>query len=326
MTLATRLKSTVASTGRSLLGAVLGLGLAAAVVFQPAQALAGGALSGPAPAAAAAPAAAEAGPALWVIRDADSTLYLFGTVHVLRPQTIWRWVEVEQAFDSADQIWFEISNPDDQAAMIPLVQQHGLSPTRPLNSLLTASENTQLTEAANAINVPPAQMNIFRPWLAGLTLSVAPLVKAGYDPQSGVELVLKARAEAANKPIHGFETIDEQVRILAGLPEEQQLTFLRGVLEGYEDATTELDGLVNSWARGDVRAVERFGVSEMRREEPVIYRAMLVDRNTNWAGQIQTMLDGSGTAFIAVGAAHLAGPDSVQAILARRGVRAERVH
>lgn len=325
MTLASRLKSTVASTGRGLFGAVLGFGLAAAVAFQPSHALAYGVEAAPAPAAVA-PAVAEAGPALWVIRDADSTIYLFGTVHVLRPQTLWRWAEVETAFDGADQIWFEISNPDDQAAMVPLIQQHGVSPDRPLNSLLTASENTQLTEAANAIGVPPAQMNIFRPWLAGLTLSIAPLVKAGYDPQSGVELVLKARAQAANKPIHGFETIDEQVRILAGLPEEQQLNFLRGVLEGYEDATTELDGLVNAWARGDVRAVERYGVSEMRVEEPVIYRAMLTDRNTNWAGQIQTLLNGSGSVFIAVGAAHLAGPDSVQSILARRGVRAERVH
>ena len=325
MTLASRLKSTVASTGRHLFGAVMGLGLAAAVAFQPAQAMAHEAVLAPAPVAIA-PAAAEAGPALWVIRDADSTIYLFGTIHVLRPQTIWRWVEVEDAFDSADQIWFEISNPDDQAAMIPLVQQHGLSPDRPLNGLLNAAENTQLTEAANAVGVPPAQMNIFRPWLAGLTLSVAPLVKAGYDPQSGVEQVLKARAVAANKSIHGFETIDEQVRILAGMPEEQQLAFLRSVLEGYEDATVELDALVNAWAAGDVRAIERSAVTEMRREEPVIYRAMLTDRNTNWAGQIQTMLDGSGTAFLAVGAAHLAGPDSVQAILARRGVRAERIH
>lgn len=326
MTLASRLKSTAASAGRGLFSALLGLGLAAAVAFQPAEALARSVAPVPAAVAAAPVVAADAGPALWVIRDADSTIYLFGTVHVLRPQTLWRWAEVEEAFDSADQIWFEISNPDDQAAMMPLVQQHGISPDRPLNGLLTAAENTRLTEAANAIGVPPAQMNVFRPWLAGLTLSIAPLVKAGYDPKSGVEMVLKARAEAANKPIHGFETIDEQVRILAGLPEAQQLSFLRGVLNSYEDATTELDGLVNGWSRGSLRSIERYGVNDMRREEPVIYRAMLVDRNTNWAGQIQTLLNGSGTAFIAVGAAHLAGPDSVQAILARRGVRAERIH
>lgn len=325
MTLASRLKSTAAATGRGLLGAALGLGLAAVLVFQPAEALARSVVQMPAAAASGPVVAPDGGPALWVIRDADSTIYLFGTVHVLRPQTLWRWTDVEEAFDSADQIWFEISNPDDQAAMMPLVQQHGLSPDRPLNSLLTASENAELDAAANALGMPAGGMNTFRPWLAGLTLSLSPLVKAGYDPQSGVELRLKARAEAAGKPIHGFETIDEQVRMLAGLPEARQLEFLRGVLDGYEDATTELDGLVNAWARGDVRAVERLGVTEMRRESPTIYRAMLTDRNTNWAGQIQTLLDGEGTAFIAVGAAHLAGPDSVQTILARRGVRAVRI-
>lgn len=312
MTLAARLKSTLAA-------------LALVVAFQPA--LAQAQAHTPARASAIAPVLApNGGPGLWVIRDADSTLYLYGTVHVLRPQTVWRWGDVERAFDSADQIWFEISNPDDQAAMMPLVQQYGISPDRPLNTLLTPAENAELAEAANSINVPSAQMNIFRPWLAGLTLSVAPLVKAGYDPQSGVELSLKARAQAAGKPVHGFETIDEQVRILAGLPEAQQLQFLRGVLEGYEDATTELDGLVTAWSRGDVRAVEQLGVTEMRRESPAIYRAMLTDRNTNWAGQIQSLLNGEGTAFIAVGAAHLTGPDSVQNILARRGVRVVRIH
>jgi uncharacterized protein YbaP (TraB family) len=168
-------------------------------------------------------------------------------------------------------------------------------------------------------------MDIFRPWLAGLTLSVSPLIKAGYDPKSGVELALKARAEAAGKPVHGFETLDEQVRILAGLPEEQQLAFLRGTLESWDNATVELDQLVGAWADGDVRAIERLGVDAMRDDSEVIYRALLVDRNTNWAGQIQRQLEGSGTIFIAVGAAHLAGDDSVQRILRSRGVRVERV-
>ncbi|GAA0650975.1 uncharacterized protein YbaP (TraB family) [Brevundimonas lenta] len=140
-----------------------------------------------------------------------------------------------------------------------------------------------------------------------------------------MELTLKAQAEAAGKPIHGFETLDEQVRVLAGLPEDQQLAFLRGTLASWDNATTELDQLVDAWARGDVAAIERYGVDGMRDESEVIYRALLVDRNSNWAGQIQEQLEGSGTIFIAVGAAHLAGDHSVQRILRSRGVRAERL-
>jgi uncharacterized protein YbaP (TraB family) len=248
-----------------------------------------------------------------VVRDADSTLYLFGTVHVLRPTTAWGSARVDAAFDSADQVWFEISNPDDQAAVMPLVQQYGLSPTRPLSSLLTAEEMTVLNTIAASAGMPAGQIDVFRPWLAGLVLSVAPLMKAGYDPQSGVELVLKARAEAAGKPIQAFETVDKQVGILAGMSEADQLASLRLLLESWSDSTAELDQMVAAWA-----------FTEMQTETPALYEALLVRRNTDWADQIQTLLAGSGTVFIAVGAAHLAGDDSVQEILGDRGVTVTR--
>ena len=321
MTTNLRLKS----LSRTALGVVLGLGLAGAVAFQPAQALAQTVEAAPAPAVAprVVPRAEGAGPALWVVRDADSTLYLFGTVHVLRPTTAWGSPRVDAAFDSADQIWFEISNPDDQAAIVPLIQQHGISPDRPLSSLLTAEEMTALNAAAAAAGMPAGQIDVFRPWFAGLVLSIAPSLKAGYDPQSGVETILKARAEAAGKPISGLETIDKQVGILAGLSEADQLAFLRSLLEAWEDATVELDRMVGAWATGDVALFEEIAVDEMQAEAPVLYDALLVRRNTDWANQIQTMLEGSGTIFIAVGAAHLAGDDSVQEILEARGVNVE---
>jgi uncharacterized protein YbaP (TraB family) len=312
------------SLSLTALGAVLGLGLAGAVAFQPVQALAQTVEVAPAPAAArAVPQAEGKGPALWVVRDADSTLYLFGTVHVLRPTTAWGSPRVDAAFDSADQIWFEISNPDDQAAVVPLIQQYGLSPDRPLSSLLTAEEMTTLNNVAAGAGLPPGQIDVFRPWFAGLALSMAPLLKAGYDPQSGVELVLKARAGAADKPIQGLETIDKQIGILAGMSEADQLAFLRTLLESYDEASVELDRMVGAWAAGDVATLEAVAVTEMQSETPALYEALLVRRNTDWANQIQTMLEGSGTAFIAVGAAHLAGDDSVQEILEDRGVRVE---
>lgn len=318
MTISLRLKS----LSRTALGVVFGLGLAGAVAFQPVAAFAQAAAA-PASAVRAVPQAEGAGPALWVVRDADSTLYLFGTVHVLRPTTAWGSARVDAAFDSADQVWFEISNPDDQAAIMPLIQQHGLSPDRPLSSLLTAEEMTVLNTIAASAGMPAGQIDIFRPWLAGLALSVAPLMKAGYDPRSGVELVLKARAEAAGKPIQAFETIDKQVGILAGMSEADQLASLRLLMESWGDATAELDGIVAAWASGDVKALEALAVDEMQVETPALYEALLVRRNTDWANQIQTLLEGSGTVFIAVGAAHLAGDDSVQEILGDRGVTVE---
>lgn len=278
----------------------------------------------PAAVAGSIPAATGSGPAIWVVRDADSTLYLFGTVHVLRPTTAWGSAKVDAAFSSASDIYFEVSNPEDQAALVPLIQQYGVSSETSLSSLLTPAEVAELDSAAKTIGASAAQLDRLRPWLAGLSLSMAPLIKAGYDPTSGAEHILKMRAEAAGKPIHGFETLDEQVRILAVLPEAEQLQFLRSTLESFDDATTELDALVDAWSTGDVATIQHLGVDEMKAEAPAIYDAFLTRRNAGFADDIQGLLAGSGTAFIAVGAAHLAGPDSVQAMLEARGVTVEQ--
>lgn len=325
MNFISRLKSTTTAVSRLALGAALGLGLVAAIVGAPTKALA---QAVPAPAAEvsalrAVPQAQGKGPALWVIRDADSTIYLFGTVHVLRPTTAWGTARVDDAFDSADQIYLEISNPDDQAALIPIIQQHGLDPANPLSSHLTPEEFAKFDQAAKTIGASGAQLDAFRPWLAALQLSLAPLTKAGYDPQSGVESILMARAKAAGKPVKGFETLDQQIRILADMPEDVQLGFLRSTLEDYDQAANMLDGMVNSWSTGDVAGLEGVMIDEMQTETPEVYEALLVRRNEAWAEQIQDLLAGSGTVFIAVGAAHLAGEDSVQSMLEDRGVEVD---
>jgi len=322
MTLSERLKSTVSTLVQGAIGVAAGLALFAAVVGAPGEALAQAAPVAP---PAAAPAIQGQGPALWVIKDADSTLYLFGSIHVLRPTTGWASPRVEAAFDSASDIWFEISNPDDQAAVVPLIQQHGLSPQMPLSTRLTPEEFAELDVAARTIGATAAQMEPMKPWLAAISLSMAPLVKAGYDPKSGVEMALKARAEAAGKPIHGFETLEEQITMIATLPDSVQTDLLRETLKDYEEAVTLLDSMVEAWAKGDVPTLETLVVEDMKTASPELYKVLLVDRNTNWANQIQTLLEGSGTAFIAVGAAHLAGDDSVQSILASRGVTVESV-
>lgn len=264
------------------------------------------------------------GPALWVVRDADSTLYLFGTIHLLRPDTVWRSERVDRAFDSASQLILEVVNPQDRSALMALVRGHGMSPDRPLSSLLTAAELTTLDTAARTIGSSAAEMDPMRPWLVGVTIQSASIVRAGYAADSGVEPILTARAEAAGMTISGFETPDDQIRMLAGFEEEGQLTYLRRSLDQFGNAQTELDTLVDAWAKGDVATIETVGVGPLR-DTPVLYDAILVRRNTNWADQIQTLLEGSGTVFIAVGALHLTGDDSVQMILRSRGVVVESV-
>jgi len=270
-------------------------------------------------------AGASAGPALWVVRDEDSTIYLFGTVHVMKPETVWRTPKIDQALAASDELVLEITEVDDPAAMAPLVQRYGLDFKTPLSSRITPAEKAKLEQAAKVIGLPYAAFEPMRPWLVSLQLVIGALTKAGYDPEAGVDRMLKAAATAAGKHITAFETAEQQLRFFADLPPEVEMALFRQSLEDFEVGAAEFDPLADGWARGDLRVLERFLVDEWKAEAPGLYEVLIVRRNQDWARQIEEKMKGAGTSFVAVGSGHLVGPDSVQAQLKRRGIASRRL-
>lgn len=271
------------------------------------------------------PLGAVAHPALWVVRDADTTIYLFGTVHLLPDNTPWHYPALDQALARSDALVVEITD-DSPANVAALVLRLGMDPTHPLSSLLSAGDYHRLERAARLAGLPGVgALDAMRPWLAALTIAMAPLAKAGLDPQQGVDHLLRAEMTRAGKPVRALETAEEQIRFLADMPSALQLDMLRQTLHEADASKLEFKELVEAWDKGDVEAIARLENSLMKRETPALYQRLLVTRNATWAGKIRAMLDTPGTVFIAVGAAHLAGPDSVQAQLHKLGVDATRV-
>jgi uncharacterized protein YbaP (TraB family) len=168
-------------------------------------------------------------------------------------------------------------------------------------------------------------LNVMRPWLAALTLTTAPLLKAGLDPEHGVDKQLKAQMSAAGKPVFGLETAEQQMHFLADMPQEVQLDFLRSAMRDADKGPTQLTRLIDAWKSGDVATIARLEDEDMRQTAPELYQRLLVQRNETWAAKIAALLQQPGTVFIAVGAAHLAGPDSVQVQLQKLGVEAQRL-
>ena len=272
-----------------------------------------------------APALAQ--PAFWVVRDADSTIYLLGTIHLLKPETEWRTPKLDAAIAESKELWLELPTTDAQVMqgeMMVLVSRYGLSPADRLTKKLTDEEIATLDEAARLAGLSAGQLDVFRPWFAALTISTAAMTRAGYDPASGVDSKIEDIFRARNITPKGFETAEEQIKVFAGMSPQQELEYLRETMEEYHDAPTELDTMVRQWSTADLAGMEELFVDEMKVEEPDLYAALLVNRNANWVVKIEDMLKGSGTSFIAVGAAHLIGPDSVLAMLDARGVKAER--
>ncbi|HJV43729.1 TraB/GumN family protein [Caulobacter sp.] len=267
---------------------------------------------------------ALAEPALWAIKDSDSTIYLFGTVHVLKPDTQWRSAKIDQAFKSSADLTLEIVGADDPAVMQPLVLKYGLDTAHPLSAKIGADQFKRVAEVAQGGGVPPQVLESMRPWLAAVSLSMAPVIKAGYDPRSGVEQVLAKSAKETGKVEAALETPEQQIRFFADLPPQTEADFLRATLEDADEGVDKIDKMVAAWAAGDTAALEAEFVSDMKGKYPELYDLLIVKRNEDWARQLKAKLAGSGVSFVAVGSGHLVGPDSVQAQLAKLGIKAKR--
>lgn len=278
----------------------------------------------PAPLPARAQAAQDADPAIWVVRDADTTIYLFGTFHLLDSRP-WFDDAVKAAFDASDELVLEARMPEDPAAMQALVARFGIDRQGPpLSSRLAPEQKAALERAVATLGIPMAGVDRFRPWFAATLLSSVAGRKLAIDAANGPETVLAAAARARGMKIDELEGFEWQFGMFAAIPEAQQMAMLRQGLDNLETLPGKLESLLASWSAGDVEALRRM-VDSSGEKDAELSRILFADRNATWAGWIAERLKRPGTSFVAVGAGHLAGDASVQSLLAKRGIAAERI-
>ena len=274
------------------------------------------------------PAAAQTSmvrPALWSVRDDDTTIYLFGTVHVLKPGVQWFDGGVKRAFDGSDELVLEILEPTDAQAMATTMAQAAMARDGIKLSDRLSSDLRQRYQAAMTANGLPWQMfEAFNPWMAGMALSVQPLEKLGYQAELGAEKTLTVAAKAAGKRVSALETVEQQLGYFAGLPMAQQVKFLGATVDGLPDMDSQFARLIRHWQQGDPERLAQ-EMNESLEATPELAQVLLIDRNIKWALWIKGRLARPGTVFVAVGAGHLAGKGSVQDQLEQIGLEAVRV-
>lgn len=269
---------------------------------------------------------AQAAPALWAVKDADTTIYLFGTIHALPKEAAWFEGPMRAAFERSDTVVLEMLTPKSEAELAPVVMSLAFSAGQPpLLERVPAAARPKLQAAVKEVGLPTAALNAMETWFATLTLSAQQIAKLGLDPKLGVERTLTTKAEASGKKLVGLETAAQQMGYLDALPEADQRAFLSATIEDWSAAKSKLGEFVALWTAGNVEALGR-EMNEDVGETPGLAKALLTDRNARWADWIKGRMAQPGTIFVAVGAGHLAGPDSVQALLAKRGLKAERLN
>ncbi|NMW31361.1 TraB/GumN family protein [Altererythrobacter sp. RZ02] len=267
--------------------------------------------------------AKPAGPALWKVADEDTTIYLFGTVHLLPEGIDWYTPKVANALAASDKLVTEIhmEKGSEAAAGQYMMGEGSFTDGRKVRDLLNEEQKAAYEAALGKLGVPAPAFDGFEPWFVAMNMSIIPLLQKGYSPDAGVESALE---EKAGDMARGeLETVAFQTSVFDGLPMNVQVNYMMEVATNIDDVVPMLDKMVDEWAEGDADAL-----AELMNEglsDPVLAEALLYNRNANWTDWIDNRMDTPGTVFIAVGAGHLAGEKSVQDMLEDRDIEVTRV-
>ena len=264
---------------------------------------------------------------LWTLEGKHNTVYLLGSIHVLRPDDNSLTPAAESAYLDAERLLMEIDldapGLGDATGLVQAMQSAAMLPAgQTLRSVLGADYEEMAADARRE-GVDLALFDPFAPWFVATLLIQKSLMELGFDPELGVEQRLARRAVEDDKSIDGLETPAEQFAIFARLTAAQQREFLRSTLEDLEDAEEDADELLDAWRRGDEAELARLLI-EAQAQSPELYGPLTVDRNRAWVDDLEALLDDRDDYLVVVGALHLVGPDSVVDLLRTRGHRVER--
>jgi uncharacterized protein YbaP (TraB family) len=265
-------------------------------------------------------------PALWVVKDQDTTIYLFGTFHALDGKTDWFNDEVRAAFDRSSKVYLEVVKSENQAEIAPLVQKYWMATDgKPLTSKLSEKGRKDLAAALAGVGGTTAMVEPMKPFAASMVLAALGMQKVGKTGEQGAEAIITAAAKKASKPVDQLETMEFQMQLFDKLPEAEQVRMLEYTAATFGDMEKIFARMTKAWNNGDAEGLAAM-MNEMQSQSPAMHELLLTGRNKTWADWIENRLKSPGTVFVAVGAGHLAGKDSVQEYLAKDGIKTARIN
>ena len=279
-----------------------------------------------APGASPAKAPAAAKPALWAVSDHDTTIYLFGTIHLLPEKYQWRTAKFDEAVKGSNQLVVEtIVDEKNPMPIVAALQSLGFSPgLPPLAQRVPASQRPALARAIAKSGVPAGAFDRMDTWAAAFMLLGNQFKAMGLQGGQGVEAVLRANFANDNKPIGELETNAEQLGYFDRLPESAQVALLEGAIMDTPASSKQFGGMLDAWSRGNVAGIAKAFDQDME-ASPALKASLIRQRNANWSKWIEQRMQQPGTVMLAVGAGHLAGKDSVIAMLQKDGHTVRRV-
>lgn len=260
---------------------------------------------------------------LWEVHGKHNTVYLLGSIHVLRPGDYPLAPAVLQAYADAKSLLMEINlnDIDAQQATSEMISSATLPEGKTLPQILGSQRYSHAASLAHEVGVELSTFDQFAPWFAAEAISQLQLAQLGFQPQSGVEMYFLERARTDGKSVAGLETVHDQIALFEGLSLDVQAEYLISSLEQAHELPQQVDDMVHAWQRGDTAWFETQLRSEFGRDS-LLYQSVLAARNRKWIPRIEALLKDDNNYLVIVGTGHLVGRDSVIDLLEKDGVRA----
>jgi len=267
-------------------------------------------------------------PSLWKVSDADNSIYLLGSFHMLKPGDYPLAPNVEAAFADSAKVVFEVAPSEDELADSMLFMQAGTQKNgKTLQETLSRKTWKALQVYGERNQFPVQTLQQFKPWMAGMLIQIHEAQKQGLEPKLGLDLHFMQRAKKAGKTTAGLETFQSQIELFDAMDAPVQEQMLQEGLDGVRQSKVFLDKLHAAWRQGDDKTLLRLGLQDWVKQYPQLYKSIMVDRNNAWLPQLQALLadNTQGNTLVIVGALHLLGDDGLLKRLSAQGFRVQRL-
>jgi uncharacterized protein len=263
---------------------------------------------------------------LWRIRSKTNTVYLLGSVHMLKKDDYPLGSSIERAYDNSSRLFFEVNLDlvDQQKLQQLVISIATYTGTRTLKDDLSKQTYAAVQKRVSDMGLNIEQFNMIKPWFLGLTLSIGTLQKLGYDYHKGVDNYFYEKAKQDGKSIAGFETMEYQMGLFSVLPADMQDTMMLQTLKELDVIESRISEIVEAWKTGDADGLGSILLKSYQ-EYPAVHKAIVLDRNRNWLPRIQSLIGQKQNCMVIVGVAHLVGADGIIALLKQKGYQVEQL-
>ena len=256
---------------------------------------------------------------LWKVSSQRGTVFLLGSVHVLKPDTYPVSPAAEAAFQQAQSVVLEVDLDEiDSLSSLQLIRSKGFLDRETLVDKVSPETLALVIQKAEAMGLPYDQIRSLKPWLLMVTLTATKLQTLGFDPRHGIDRYFFDKAKLASKEIISLETMEHQLNQLDGISAETQEQALLQTLEELDTIEEEFEELLQAWSQGEVEVLEDLLFKGFE-DFPSVFEKLISERNRNWLPKIEEFLDQPGTTLVVVGAAHLVGPEGIVKLLEEQG-------